>query len=170
MIRRLLLALTARLPVEEIEHQGEKFMERYYVATLGGWRLYIHRFVASDPDCVHDHPWRYGFSLILSGWYLEEKRDRTRVRKWFNVVNGDTFHRVIVPIGGEAWTLFAHNRRCKAWGFMRPADVHGDAGMREGFVYEPLSPLPGHSTWHLTAPKGRDIRGGGQHDGRLCLA
>lgn len=157
MMRRLLMRLTARLPAEEISHQGVKFMERYYVATLFGWRVYIHRFIGSDPDGLHDHPWRFGFSAILSGWYLEERRERTYVRRWCNAVNGDTFHRVIVPEGGEAWTLFAHTPRCKVWGFLReyaPGHIRRDPY----FIYEPANAPVGHSDWHLTAPKGRDIR------------
>jgi hypothetical protein len=135
LMKRLLLALTAGLPVEEISHCGEKFMERYYVGTLLGWRFYIHRFVGSDPDGV---------------------------RRWFNVVNGDTFHRVVMAAGSEAWTLFAHDRRCKSWGFLREHSVyrieHGMPVARtDGFFYAPLNPPHGHSTWHLTAPKGRDI-------------
>jgi hypothetical protein len=162
LMKRLLLALTAGLPVEEISHCGEKFMERYYVGTLLGWRFYIHRFVGSDPDGVHDHPWRRGFSIILSGWYHEEKREAIYKRRWFNVVNGDTFHRVVMAAGSEAWTLFAHDRRCKSWGFLREHSVyrieHGMPVARtDGFFYAPLNPPHGHSTWHLTAPKGRDI-------------
>lgn len=157
-MRRFLTWLSDRLPAEEIAHQGEKFMERYYVATLLGWRVYIHRFIGSDPDGLHDHPWRFGFSLILSGWYMEQRLDRTYVRRWCNAVNGDTFHRVIVPVGGEAWTLFAHNRRYKAWGFLRQVSVSGDDELCVGFNYFRANAPVGHSDWHLTAPRGRDLR------------
>lgn len=153
---RFLLWLTARLPVEEISHQGVTFMERYYVATLGAWRVYIHRFVASDPDGLHDHPWGLGFALILSGWYFEARRDRVHTRTWGNMVNGETFHRVLIPQGCEAWTLFAHNLRCKPWGFLRQHRVSGFDG--DPYIYVPLETARAHSDWHLSAPKGRDIR------------
>jgi len=165
---KFLLWLTARLPVEEIAHQGVKFMERYYVVTAFGWRVYIHRFIGSDPDGVHDHPWRFGASLILSGWYYEQRRERIYTRRWFNVVNGDTFHRIIVPAGQEAWSLFAHNARCKEWGFLRLRVGNLIRANNERRVmtvingpftiYEPHNTPAGHSTWHLTAPKGRDLR------------
>ena len=157
MMRRFLLWLTARLPAEEIAHQGVKFMERYYVTTLLGWRVYIHRFIGSDPDGLHDHPWRYGFSVILSGEYREQRWDGIHLRRWGNAVHGDTFHRVVMPPGTEAWTLFAHTRRCKQWGFLRPAAwLEGED--QASWAYVPFNAPTGHSDWHLTAPKGRDIR------------
>jgi len=167
MIRRFLLWLTARLPVREIAHNGTVFLERYNVGVLGDWRFYIHRFIASDPDGVHDHPWRWGVSIILSGWYMEARRDGMRVRRWGNMVNGDTFHRVMISPGGEAWTLFAHTRRVKPWGMLRPAQHPGYYGAREDgtgearithVCVEQNGADPEHSTWHLSAPKGRDIR------------
>lgn len=131
-------------------------------------RSYIHRFIASDPDGLHDHPWRYGLSIILSGYYFEERRDGVHKRIWGNVVNGDTFHRVIVWPWHEVWTLFAHTRRVKEWGMLRPAQLAGDGvGLSEDKNCEALvthlyvrqnDADPGHSDWHLRAPKGRDIR------------
>lgn len=162
-MKRFLLWLTARLPAEEIAHQGEKFMERYYVATLLGWRFYIHRFIGSDPDGVHDHPWRWGFSLILCGWYFEQRREALYLRRWFNMVNGDTFHRIVMPVGREAWTLFAHNARCKEWGFLRRPQWAGFLAppgdpSHKLMMYEPHNAPTGHSDWHKTAPKGHEIR------------
>lgn len=153
MIRRLLLWLSARLPVREIKHQGEPYLERYHVGTLFGyWRVYIHRFVGSDPDGLHAHPWRWGFTAILVGWYTEQRRFGHRVVRWCGFVNGDTFHRVIKPEGADVWTLFIHSPRIMRWGFLRQR-----AGVT---VYEEVNvrhPKP-HGDWHLCAPKGRDIR------------
>lgn len=167
-MRRFLLWLTARLPAREIAHQGIVFLERYHLGTLLGWRFYIHRFVGDDPDGVHDHPWGYGFSLILAGSYIEVRRDRTRHRRFGNMVNGDTFHRVMLAVRGEdVWTLFAHTGRVKAWGMLRPHQLVGfgePRGDRSGMarvthIYiEQNEAEDGHSDWHKRAPKGRDIR------------
>ena len=170
MIRRILTWLTDRLPVREIRHQGAPYLERYYVATLCGWRVYLHHFIASDPDGLHDHPFRHSLSIILAGWYLEERRGGWRTRRWFNYVSGDCFHRVVVPAGSRGvWTLLVHSRRVKQWGFLLPAEqwisING-LGLNGALkllgpasIYSPVAGGDrGHATWHLTAPKGRELR------------
>lgn len=165
MIRRLLMLLTAWLPVREITHQGQPYIERYYVATLAGWRVYIHRFVASDPDGLHDHPFRFSFSIILAGWYMEQRRDGHHVRSFGNWIGADTFHRIIVPAGAECWTLFVHSRRVKEWGFMRKGVIVPslDAAERARVVTQYTYDVVGngdraHAIWHLIAPTGRELR------------
>lgn len=166
-MRRFLTWLSDRLPAREITHQGQPYLERYYVGTLVGyWRVYLHRFVGSDPDGLHLHPWRWGCTVILAGWYLEQRRFGHRVVRWFGIVNGDTFHRVIKPEGADVWTLFIHSPRVMNWGFLRelvhfsfgcmPGKIRRDATWRYEEVgdAEPKS----HGDWHLKAPKGRDLR------------
>ena len=66
-MNRLLLWLTGFLPCRIISEGDQPYLERYYLMTLFGWRFYIHRFVASDPDRgLHDHPWPKAYSIILS--------------------------------------------------------------------------------------------------------
>lgn len=45
--------------------------------------LYIHRFMRSDADDPHDHPWNF-FTYVISGGYTERFYDRTKT-----VVDGD---------------------------------------------------------------------------------
>lgn len=116
-IAKLLYWFTGRLPCRIISDDGRPYLERYYLGTLLGVRFYIHRFVGSDPARgLHDHPWPWAGSLVLSGWYWEEARGteqhaitqvlaqlhgttgivRRKVR-WFNWLTGDSFHRVVLP-------------------------------------------------------------------------
>lgn len=118
-MRRFLLWLTARLPVKVIGRPGAPYVEWYHVATFCGFRVQLHRFVRSDPDGLHDHPWGWAFSLILAGWYIEERRDCDRIRSRCYFLTGDTFHRVVLPHGADVWTLFAHGPYVKHWGFMQ---------------------------------------------------
>jgi hypothetical protein len=155
MIRRLLIALTARLPAREISDGSGPYLERYYVGTVFGMRVYLHRFVASDPDRgLHDHPWRWAFSLILAGWYIEQRRDGNHVRRWLNLLSGDTFHRVVKPEGArDIWTLFVHGGRIKTWGFLRAIDG--------GAVFEPYSyarDAGEDQRWWEFAPTGQEMR------------
>lgn len=169
MMRRYLIWLSDRLPVREIKHQGAPYLERYYVATLFDyWRAYLHRFVGSDPDGLHSHPWRWGFTVVLAGWYLEQRRFGHRVVRWCGFVNGDTFHRVIKPEGADVWTLFIHSPRVMNWGFLRRMSMPGfvsGAEMRPATVYEEVADdVPrAHSDWWRRAPKGRDLRRAREH-------
>ena len=75
------IALT--LEVQHIRPQEYPYLERYFVA---GWSprnrrtgpaLFLHHFVASDPDDeVHNHPWGWSSSLILTGGYREYRCHR----------------------------------------------------------------------------------------------
>lgn len=150
-MRALLFWLTGFLPCRFIDDQGKRYLERYYLGKLFSLTFYVHRFVASDPDRgLHDHPWRKAWSLILSGWYFEERRIGVHPVKWFNRLTCESFHRVILPrdlmnqskelwsaVPGlwdsefhkfpkECWTLFFHTEgRPNRWGFLRtdPATI-----------------------------------------------
>lgn len=157
MMRRFLRWWSDRLPARAIKHQGERYLDRYYVTTLFGyWRVYLHHFVGPDPDGLHSHPWKWGLSIVLAGWYLEQRRFGHRVVRWINVVNGDTFHRVIVPASSTTWSLFIHSPRVMNWGFLRERGTVMQPDMRYEEVgdAEP-SALSG---WWKKAPRGRDIR------------
>lgn len=169
-MRSFLFWLAMRLPCRVIAEARKPYLERYYVTQAFGWRCYLHRFVASDPDRgVHDHPWLLAFSIILVGWYYEVRRWGVRRVRWFNVIRGDTFHRVVIgnelcgidwrpytPRGGpfpepprEVWSLFFHRAEdAKQWGFLR------------GNRYIPFTynGKVKSNRWELTAPKGRDFR------------
>ena len=159
LARRLCYALQGRLPTRHISHLGAPYMERSYVATVFGIRIYLHRFVACDEDGLHDHPFRYSASLILAGWYWEDQWASRRKQRWFNVIGPNKLHRVVLPeaTGADVWTLFLHSPRVKPWGAIRPT-----GSGRHGPVlrYEPQSDPadPTHSTWHRQAPTGRALR------------
>lgn len=157
-LMRLFLAWWSdRLPVREIKHRGERYLERYYVTTLFGyWRVYLHQFVGSDPDGLHSHPWRWGATIILAGWYLEQRRFGRRAVRWCGIVNGDTFHRVIVPDQSTTWSLFIHSPRVMNWGFLRR---HATPAGPYTFYEEVGDAEPNAlSGWWRHAPKGRDLR------------
>jgi hypothetical protein len=106
---------------------GRLKLRRFYLIgsgdTLG---LMLHQFVADeDQETLHDHPWRWGISVMLRGGYFEERLDDdgTRRTRWvapghLNVVRGDRFHRVSLRAARPAWTLFFHGPRVKPWSFL----------------------------------------------------
>jgi hypothetical protein len=159
LARRLCYAWQGRLPTRHITHLGVPYMERSYVGTVLGIRIYLHRFVACDEDGVHDHPFRHSLSLILAGWYWEDLWAGRAKRRWINYIGPNKLHRVVLPeeAGADVWTLFFHTPRVKPWGAVRPCGQgrHGPI-----LRYEPQSDPgdPALSTWHLRAPKGRELR------------
>lgn len=136
-VNRLLYWLTARLPCRLISLDSGPYLERYYLGEWFGVTCYLHRFVSGDSERhMHNHPWAHGRALVLSGSYVEEVAvdlygggcltERHTVR-WWNVVNGNTFHRIHEAKPGT-WTLFMHGERqriklgmtsrLKGWGFI----------------------------------------------------
>lgn len=152
MIARLLFRLTGRLPCRLINDGQRRYLERYYLGDLLGARFYLHRFVDDDPDRgLHDHPWNWAGSIVLSGWYIERRRWSFRRVRWFNWLTGDTFHQVQLPYGiRECWTLFFHDASDDKtpWGFLRKVD-----GYPTYFQYGKGGPA---DRWWLNAPKGVD--------------
>jgi hypothetical protein len=148
-MRRLLYWLSGHLPCRIISDAGSQYLERYYLFTVLGVRFYLHRFVASDPDRgLHDHPWPWAFSVILSSRYQEQRRDGVRTVRLFNHLSGDTFHRVILT-HGPVWTIFAHRAtRSKEWGFLRDKGQLGIVYLTHKAAIE--------DRWWKIVPRGRD--------------
>lgn len=170
MVSKLLYRLTANRPCRLIQLDSGPYLERYYIGQLFGLTFYLHRFVSADSERhLHNHPWRWGRSLILSGSYIEERvldicphasssgcMTETRRIKWWNVVNDNTFHQISAA-EPNTWTLFFHSERVtvdhgagkilKGWGFLESADS-------ELTIFRPF--YSSNSEWWLTAPKGRD--------------
>lgn len=126
---------------------GEPYLKRYYLAgTRTGWSLFLHQFVNSDPadEGLHDHPWSWAISFVLTSGYLEvrflDKRlvnntpfdTRIIYRKPFriNFIKGSDYHRVVLLRNRPAWTLFLHGSRQKSWGFVNP-----ETGEHKKYVY-----------------------------------
>jgi 8-oxo-dGTP diphosphatase len=129
----------------------------------------IHRFVKSDPDRgYHDHPWKKGLSLILCGGYQERILNKdspdgyvtyNRSRFTFNYLDGvDTFHRVMIEEGKDAWTLFAFQKRSKTWGMI------GLDG-----VYRPMSTqvMDQDGGWWHHVMKGLGVHSHLNHEGKV---
>lgn len=110
----------------------EPYMERYYLFLKDRKRfpfnIFLHKFLKSDPDQVHDHPWAYA-TLILKGGYWEwlpqfnsEGHKVNELQVWrgpghFRVSSADSFHRIELDTSVECWTLFMPGPQRREWGF-----------------------------------------------------
>jgi hypothetical protein len=120
-----------RIVMDRVEN--EPYLERYYLFLRERERfpfnVFLHKFLKSDPDDVHDHPWPYA-TLILKGGYWEwiphfdtVGRKTGEYQVWrgpghFRVSKANSFHRIELDPDITAWTLFMPGRKCRDWGFL----------------------------------------------------
>ena len=72
MWRRLLQRIADRRPTKTYHVDEEVLFYRSFLMQIGSWVLFLHHYVASDPDRgLHNHPARC-VGLILAGGYDEE--------------------------------------------------------------------------------------------------
>ncbi len=137
-----LFAETAVRPMRFIRTNPERpYLERYFLAEADGQIAYLHRFVNGDGDrYIHDHPWDFAASLILTGGYTEFRREGVAAAEeeliWLpgdiNEIYGNTLHR-IDSTQPETWTLFVHTAWVRDWGFLDDAgNMHRDQSEPDG--------------------------------------
>jgi len=110
----------------------EPYLERYYLFLKDRKRfpfnVFLHKFLKSDPDDVHDHPWGYA-TLILKGGYYEwlpqfnskgEKFSELQVWRGpghFRISGANSYHRIELDPSVECWTMFMPGPQKREWGF-----------------------------------------------------
>ena len=120
-----------RIVMDRVEN--EPYLERYYVFLRERERfpfnIFLHKFLKSDPDDVHDHPWPYA-TLVLKGGYWEwiphfdtVGRKIGEYQVWrgpghFRVSKARSFHRIELDPDITAWTLFMPGPKQREWGFL----------------------------------------------------
>jgi hypothetical protein len=120
-----------RIVMDRVEN--EPYLERYYLflkeRNRFPFNVFLHKFLKSDPDDVHDHPWSYA-TLILKGGYWEwipqfnsagEKIGE--VAAWrgpghFRISPANSYHRIELDPAVTAWTLFMPGPKQRDWGFL----------------------------------------------------
>ena len=111
----------------------EPYLERYYLFLKDRkwfpFNIFIHKFLKSDPDDVHDHPWPYA-TLILKGGYWEWipqfnslGQKIGELATWrgaghFRICSAKSFHRIELDPNVTAWTLFMPGPQQREWGFL----------------------------------------------------
>ncbi len=112
---------------------NEPYLERYYIflkdRTWFPFNIFLHKFLKSDPDDVHDHPWPYA-TLILKGGYWEwiphfdvVGRKTGEYQVWrgpgsFRVCGANSYHRIELDPTVECWTMFMPGPQRREWGFL----------------------------------------------------
>ena len=91
---------------------GKPYLERFYIFLKDRekfpFNIFLHRFIRSDSDDLHDHPWDFR-TLILIGGYWEHTLDGKfwRGPGSYRYVAANTYHRVELDENRHyCWTLF----------------------------------------------------------------
>lgn len=119
-----------------VRQDGSVYLRRWWVIPRNEMcNVYLHEILLSDDDrAFHDHPWP-NTSMILDGGYIEHTPDGITERSAGDVVSrgATALHRLVVPEGGRAVTLFMTGPKEREWGFACPDGwVRWDVFEKEG--------------------------------------
>lgn len=128
--------------VYTIETNGEPYLTRVIPLKTKWFSVYLHHFHRPDGDRhLHNHPWAWAASLLLSGEYDEERLDvdgvlscklwrasgftddgryhfsTKKLVRWFNTITSTDYH-AVTRLHGDVWTLFIAGPRVQDWGFL----------------------------------------------------
>ena len=101
----------------------EPYLERYYLFLKERedfpFNIFLHRFLKSDPDDLHNHPWSYRTIILWGGyWEYTEKGKFWRGPLTYIYAPSNTFHRVELDKDiPYCWTLFMPGKKIQDWGF-----------------------------------------------------
>lgn len=102
---------------------GDDYLRRWWIAPRNrGTNVYLHEILRSDDErAMHDHPWQWT-SFIIEGGYIEHTPDGRFERKAGDIVvkQATDLHRLVIPEGGRAVTLFTTGPIIREWGFACP--------------------------------------------------
>lgn len=149
----MFLKLLERLGRKRIvmdRQNDEPYLERYYLFLKDRkhfpFNVFLHKFLKSDPDDVHDHPWPYT-TLILRGGYWEwvpqfntEGKRIGEIAHWrkpghFRTCSATSFHRIELDPAVECWTLFMPGPQRREWGFLQRGQwIHNSEYLEEKAV------------------------------------
>ena len=114
------------------DETGLHLLRRWHFARFPAVRVYLHNLRHGDIGRYpHNHPWRWCWSIILRGGYLEKVWRRvtrsSRIESWWqehrrgdlNRINGDTYHQ-IMDVHENTWTLFIAVGFRRGWGWLTP--------------------------------------------------
>jgi hypothetical protein len=111
----------------------EPYLERYYLFLKDRKRfpfnVFLHHFLKSDPDDVHDHPWNYT-TVIVKGGYWEwipqfnnQGQKIGELARWRGVghirrCRAESYHRIELDPSVDCWTIFIPGVQKREWGFL----------------------------------------------------
>lgn len=125
--------MASRRPDFIIGSEDNPYLRRWFIIPRNPFQnIYLHEILRSDEDRAgHDHPWT-NTSVLIDGEYDEVGFDpgkpwlpldtiRYAAGDVVSRLSTDT-HRLVIPDGGRAVTLFTTGPRIREWGFWCAGD------------------------------------------------
>lgn len=102
---------------------GDNYLRRWWIVPRNDYcNVYLHEILHSDDDrALHDHPWD-NTSFLIDGSYIEITPEGEFPREAGSLVHrkATDAHRLIVPDGGRAVSIFSTGPAIREWGFHCP--------------------------------------------------
>jgi hypothetical protein len=102
---------------------GDNYLRRWWVVPRNKvCNIYLHEILHSNDDrALHDHPWANS-SWLLEGCYVEHTPQGSHMRVAGDVVTrpAEALHRLEIPQGKRALSLFTTGPGMRDWGFACP--------------------------------------------------
>lgn len=103
---------------------GDNYLRRWWVVPRNPWfNVYLHEILRSDDDrALHDHPWANS-SFVIDGSYIEHLPDNVAIIRTagdYCFRDAEQLHRLEIPNGGRAVSLFITGPKIREWGFDCP--------------------------------------------------
>jgi hypothetical protein len=109
------------------------YLVRYVLFKNKYFSAYLHRFLRSDRDDFHDHPWNF-WTLMLKGQYYEHTPTKITYRSpGLNRLahrKAEDLHKIMLvksytlkEVDDAPFTLFFASRRRKNWGFLKDGKI-----------------------------------------------
>ena len=101
---------------KDIYWNNQLYLRRLILFQCPLFSIMLHWFHSPDMQRhLHDHPVSM-LSVILKGWYLEERESGQHIRDFLNWIPSTTAHRIASVSFGTITLCFA-GRRKREWGF-----------------------------------------------------
>ncbi|MEM9450312.1 MAG: hypothetical protein AAGA75_17495 [Cyanobacteria bacterium P01_E01_bin.6] len=110
-------------PHRIIGRANAPYLLRWYLIPRNPWfNIYLHKFLRSDNDVPHDHPWN---SVSVALWgkaieqiFIEDAIDvKVKYIRAGDIVGRSALHRHQMIIFKPFWTLFITGPVTREWGF-----------------------------------------------------
>lgn len=103
---------------------GDNYLRRWWVIPRNDFcNIYLHEILRSDDDrALHDHPWANS-SWVIDGGYIEHVPNGPSLHRTagdFVTREATALHRLELPEGGRAVSLFITGPKVREWGFACP--------------------------------------------------
>lgn len=99
---------------------GDDYLRRWWIMPRNeGCNVYLHEILHSDEDrALHDHPWD-NTSYLIEGSYTEITPEGSFLREAGSITSrrATDSHRLVIPDGGRAVSIFMTGPKVREWGF-----------------------------------------------------